>query len=211
MKILASLSDKYAVFSVSHHDFRKAPDGTMADGGAPGCQNYAGYTRSSGKMGYIDLPNVTFADLYNDYAFYNTSSGILRKYGVHLIEEVRVWPDNNSFAWKKENAIWKTHGKDGKGKGHYIRLLDAENSHLNAILDTVAHLTDNTREIIESILKDRGADYVSTLQKNLAELEKIPDAPLIKGTGPVSLEKAKKQVKELQKGGAQGYIGRTKK
>lgn len=157
MKLLAALSDKYAVFSVSHYDYLRADDGTMADGGQPGLQNYAGYTRASNKMGWIELPGVNFAELYNDY---NESLHKPRKYGIHKLSEVRILspeecPDTDSFEWKRENYLWGTNGVKGDKPTTYVRLVDCNTAHLNNILNNCHHIGEKTIKIIQSILEER--------------------------------------------------------
>ncbi len=157
MKLLATIGPKYAVFSVSHYDFRQAPDGTMADGGQPGLQNYAGYTRASHEMQWIELPDVTFAQLYNDYA---NSQKRKRRYGIHKLSSVRIlpkneWPDAHAFEWKMDNYLWGTHGKDGHSPLKYILLKDAKTPHLEAILTNCRYISHLTRRIINTVLAER--------------------------------------------------------
>ena len=155
MKLLAACNNEWAVFSVSHYDCRGA-HGLMADGGQPGCQNYAGYTRSSHQMQWIELPNVTFADLTHDY---NTNRGDDRKYGVHPLSEVRILskdeiPDTQTLAWRAENASWGTYGVHGDEPLKVILLREAETDHLNAILAS-QRISKETQEIITYILLNR--------------------------------------------------------
>lgn len=157
MKLLAAISNTHAVFSVSHHDCNVAPDGTMADGGQPGLQNYAGYTRASRGMKWIELPDVSFDKLYTDY----NNGGKNRKYGIHPLSEVRLLeeneiPDVDSFEWKKENFIWGTNGPNGDKPLKFILLADADTPHLKAILANCPHIAGKLSEkIILSILAER--------------------------------------------------------
>ncbi len=148
MKLLASIGNKYCVFSVGHHDYVKAPDGTMADGGQPGLPGDAGYRRSSGKMAWVELPGITFADLINDYELSEGS----RRYGVHELGEVSILsegeiPDFDSFEWKAENATWGSRGKNGKQKLKYSLIKDLEIDHLKNILLT-QRVSDGLEKII---------------------------------------------------------------
>ncbi len=159
MKLLASVSPQhqYAVFSVSHHDFRMAHN-LMADGGQPGLQNYAGYSRSNAPMRWIELPNVTFADLQNDYLNENAGK---RRYGVHTANEFRVLtteeePNVDSMEWKMENYVWGTRGVNGKKPLKYILLKDAETTHLRAILVNCPHVHNTeTEKVVLAILASR--------------------------------------------------------
>lgn len=155
MKLLATISEKYAVVSASHHDCRVAPDGAMADGGVPGTNAYAGYTRHSHKAMWIELPGVTMADLINDYSFNKK-----RKYGIHPIKKVRILPeeeipDTDSFEWKVENYVWGSCGKHGNEPLRYILLKDAETAHLRAILATQSQISAESKKVIKAILKTR--------------------------------------------------------
>lgn len=134
MKLLATVNETHAVFSVGHHDFRMA-NGLMADGGQPGLQDWAGYTRASHPQRWIELPNVTFAELYTDYACSQK-----RLYGIHTFHQVRLLeekeiPDTCSFEWQLENMVWGTRGPKGNQPLRYILLKDASTDHLKAILD----------------------------------------------------------------------------
>lgn len=160
MKLLAAINDEWAVWSCSHYDYRAAHD-LMMDGGQPHCPNYAGYNRSYGPLTWIEVPGVTFADLYNDY----NKSGQRdneepRKYGIAKRADIRVLeqdeiPVLNSNEIIVENFIWGTRGKDGKQPFKYILLKDAETSHLEAILDNCHHIGTDTVNVIEYILKSR--------------------------------------------------------
>lgn len=155
MKLQACLSKEYAVFSVGHHDCRVAPDGTMADGGQAGLQDYAGYQRATRPMQWIELPGVTWAELVNDY---HRPEGIKRKYGVHKIEEVRILPDSEipdikDIDWKALNFVWGTMGKNGNEPFRYIHLAQANDDHLKAIIHTQPQISADTRKIIRYILK----------------------------------------------------------
>lgn len=154
MKLLAVTNGKSVVFSVGHYDCRGA-EGLMADGGQPGCTDYAGYTRFSHKPVWIELPGVNFATLYADY---QTISNV-RAYGYHNIDEVRLLsdaevPDVHSIERKIEGAVWGTYGKDGKGPLRWIMLKDAETDHLEAILKT-QRVTGTIGAVITELLKRR--------------------------------------------------------
>lgn len=158
MKLLASISKNYATISASHHDCNVAPDGTLADGGQPNLQGDSGYFRSSGKIAWIELPNMDFAELMNDY---KNNRGDSRKYGIHKIEEVRILderevPDVDSFDWKLDNWLWGTRGKSGKDPFRYILLKNAGTKHLLNILGDFPKLKGElTGQIIKEILCSR--------------------------------------------------------
>jgi len=165
MKLLAVTNNTHCLFSVGHYDFNTFED-LMVDGGQPGCPNYAGYNRFSGETVWIDLPNVDFAELYNDYYFLQRKN--TRKYGLHKLEEVRIlseeeYPDTSSFEWEVENAVWGTRGKDGDQPLSYILLKDADTEHLQNILSYKVTPDKQTKQdryvkIIEHILKERSPD-----------------------------------------------------
>lgn len=155
MKLLADVNNTHAVFSVSHYDYRSTT-GLCADGGQPGLQNYAGYGRYTKEPVWIELPNVTFADLVNDYQF-NTRN---RQYGIHPIGEVRILdkseiPNTDSFEWQVENACWGTNGPKGDRPTKYVLLKDCESDHLKAIIANCPHARGMTFHIIERILQQR--------------------------------------------------------
>ena len=52
--------------------------------------------------------------------------------------------------------MWGTYGKSGKGPRRQKMLEELETDHLIAILTTQAHIGEEYRKIIKSILKDRG-------------------------------------------------------
>jgi hypothetical protein len=170
MKLLAVKNNTHCLFSVGHYDFNTF-ENLMVDGGQAGCPDYSGYNRFSGETVWIDLPDVDFADLYNDYHF-NTRNDT-RKYGLHKLEEVRIlsedeYPDTNSFKWEVENAIWGTRGKDRDQPLTYILLKDADTEHLQNILSYKVTLDKQTKQdkyvkIIEHILKERSHDRVKSI------------------------------------------------
>lgn len=152
MKIPAVRNKTHVVFSVGHYDFRTFED-LMADGGIPNLHNYAGYRRLSGKPCWIEIPDVSMADLLNDYMTIRND----RKYGLHKIEDVHIleeseFPDINSFEWIVDNAVWKTYGKDGKSPGKYILLKDASTEHLIKIMELLAARQDVAE--IECVIMD---------------------------------------------------------
>lgn len=157
MKLLAAINDTHVVFSVSHYDCR-GRHGLMADGGQPGLQNYAGYTRFSHMPTWIELPGVDFAQLTNDY---NRSLHRKRRYGVHKLSSVRILskgeiPDTDSFEWQLENAVWGTNGPNGDKPLNFVLLTKASTDHLQAILDTCGHIYKTpTEKIIKAILEAR--------------------------------------------------------
>lgn len=166
MKLLAATSKEYAVFSVSHYDCRVAPDGTMMDGGQPGLPAYAGYNRSSGKLQWIEVANVDFAKIYNDYCK-NYLHQDKRKYGVHKISKVRILtddetPDTGSLDWRVENTVWGTNGKQGNLPTRYILLKNATDDHLQAIVDNYGYRLQGsvTLEVIEEIQRRRKNEKV---------------------------------------------------
>ncbi len=154
MKLLAVTNGKKVVFSVGHYDCR-AVDGLMADGGQPGCTDYAGYTRFSHKPIWIELPGVNFGTLFGDY-----QAGKDRAYGIHDISEVRILPedeipDTESREWKIENTIWGTRGPKGDQPLKWILLKDADTDHLKAILKNCSYAAEDIKDAAIEILERR--------------------------------------------------------
>jgi hypothetical protein len=171
MKLLAVKNKTHCLFSVGHYDFNTF-ENLMVDGGQPGCLNYAGYNRFCGETVWIDLPNVDFADLYNDYKF--SQHNDTRKYGLHKLEEVRIltedeYPNTNLFEWEVDNAVWGTKGKDGNQPLTYILLKNADTDHLQNILSYKVTSDKQSKQdryvkIIEHILKERSPDRKMKMQ-----------------------------------------------
>jgi hypothetical protein len=153
MKLLGRKNEKFVVASIAHYDCRFSDD-LMMDGGQPHCSDYSGYNRFGGKGDrvWFEVPQ-NFADLYNDYQFNSTRSGVLRKYGVWKVEDVRIInddeiPDLGSDEVIFENIVWGTRGKDGKQPLKYVLLKDCDKEHLKAILEN-----QNVGETMEKALK----------------------------------------------------------
>jgi len=162
MKLLASIGPEYIVFSVHQHDYLLAPDGTMADGGQPGLQFYAGYSRHSygSRRGWVELPGGTFADLVNDYNCSSCLEG--RKYGIHRVGELRELeqheaPRIESLFWRVSNAVWGSRGKDGQAPLRYLNISEMEDSHLSAVLENCSHIKGQfIEQAIKYVLHLRG-------------------------------------------------------
>lgn len=120
----------------------------MVDGGVPGTMQYAGYSRSNGKMVWAEVPQ-NYAELYSDYAN-PPSEG--RRFGIWDIKDVVFTdrPDFDSINWKLETTLWGTRGKEGSSELAYVLLKDCEKEHLEKILD----LTDSkqVKQVINHIL-----------------------------------------------------------
>jgi len=58
----------------------------------------------------------------------------------------------------KNAACWGTMGKDGQGPLRFVKLVDCETDHLQAIIKTEIHISWDYLLIIKSILKDRGIE-----------------------------------------------------
>ena len=156
MKLLGVKNKTHFVASIGHHDYIKYAD-LMADGGQVGCHDYAGYSRFSGERCYAEVPK-TFGELFTDY---QQNPAREREYGIWNLKDIKIltkkeYPDVECFAWKIENAVWGTRGKDGKNPLKYIHLIYAETDHLQAILNTQNKIQTETRDIILTILAERG-------------------------------------------------------
>lgn len=153
MKILAIQVGNQWLYSRARHDFRSL-DGYSVDSG-PGIERilYPNGVECP-KPQWIEVKDVNYADLYNDWNWRQD------KYGIHPFNEVTIleekdYPDTDSFEWKVETAIWKTWGKDGTGPGRMIMLKNVETEHLKKILETQNHISGETKRIIKHILKER--------------------------------------------------------
>jgi len=147
MKVIGAANNKWFIASAGWHDCVSF-DGMMRDGGIPGTDQYAGYTRGSGKSCWAEIP-ITFADFYNDYL-----SGGERKYGVWKIEDVRILsqdeiPNIESEEWILKNALWGTRGVNGEQPLKYIHLWDAEEDHLIKIRDEYPKMEEKVNRILE--------------------------------------------------------------
>lgn len=150
MKIQALKVDNYYLYSRCRHDFRSFL-GFSVDGG-PGVERVLFNGPAPIRIHWIEIPDITYADLYNDWNFKED------KYGIHEVKDVKVLdyePDIKSIAWKAENQIWITNGKDGNEQSRAICLNRAETSHLEAILENCPHISNELRQIINHILKSR--------------------------------------------------------
>lgn len=160
MKLLAAKNNTHCVFSVGHHDYRSF-ENLMADGGQPDLHDYGRYNRFSGKVCWIDLPEVSFGELYNDYQQNGPHSSTPRKYGIHKLSEVRIleeseYPDTKSFEWQRDNAIWGTRGKNGDEPLRYVNLVNCDTEHLKNIKMYMTGNSDDTiSKYITSILIER--------------------------------------------------------
>ena len=185
MKLSGVKNETHFIFSVGHYDCR-AFDILLADGGQPGLHDFAGYQRFSGEPAWADLPNVTFADLFNDYRNYPRTP---RKYGIHALSEVKILsdsdcPDTESFFWRRNNAIWGSRGKSGIEPLKYILLTSGATDHLINILKYNVDL-DKKVEInayIYSILIERGW-AISDLDEVLETEARIKVKRFLSGAG----------------------------
>jgi hypothetical protein len=141
---------KIIVASLSHHHY-VSKDGLMMDGGQCLTNHYAGYSRYSmeGEPVWFEVPD-TFEELYNAW---NT-----RKLdGIWNVEDVRIIPkeeyDNiDIFQEKVNNFLWGTNGKNGDEPFRRVLLKNCSKDHLKAILENVAHIQEETKEVIEYLL-----------------------------------------------------------
>lgn len=153
MKIEAIEVDGHALFSRARHDFRSFGDYSVDAGIGVGRCLYPNADHRPNRI-WIELKGVTAADIYNDWNWRGD------KYGIHKLEDVKILsedeiPDVNSIDYKNENRFWVSYGKDGKGKATAKLIKDLETDHLQAILDTQWHISDETREYIKGILAER--------------------------------------------------------
>ena len=147
--LLGVCNSKYFIASIeAHHYVVKGK--LMADGGQPDTPLYAGYTRfGNGKTLWAQVPE-TYAELVTDY-----KAG--KKIGIWELKNIKktVEPDTTTQAWYREHTIWGTRGKNGDQPLKYIRLDMADTDHLEAILATQPQISQVTRRLIETVLKER--------------------------------------------------------
>ena len=137
------------IYSRARHDFIKTTDNQgFIDGGTD-------YCRHSGVKLIVIESEVSPAVLQDDWDFARDIYGRLNIKDATIVSKEN-YEDRESFEYEKKYATWGTYGRDGKGPRKTIMLVDAESSHLRAILDTQNHISSETRLVIESILKDRG-------------------------------------------------------
>lgn len=89
-----------------------------------------------------------FVDGGNDYQRYGYPNGKQNNVENLLIH------DTDDFHIIKRKMIWGTYGKDGKQPLRFIRLIDANTEHLEAILKIIL-VSELRKEIIKSIIFDR--------------------------------------------------------
>jgi len=147
------------IYSRARHDFRNTSDSKgYVDGGND-------YFRGSGvKLIVIEL-NVSPSELYEDWNNGTNKYGFATKYAksgmiIEAPEFIRIVPekeleDKKSFEYKKKYFTWGTYGVNGDQPRKVKMLTELDTDHLQAILDTQSHISPETRQIIESILKDR--------------------------------------------------------
>lgn len=77
--------------------------------------------------------------------------------------------DLDDFDTLKKKTIWGTHGKDGKQPLRYIKLINAETDHLEALLKQI-YIYELKRKIIISIINDRS---IITRRNKILKILKI--------------------------------------
>ena len=138
------------IYSRAHHDYITTSDGTgFVDGGQAGH-----YIRHGGVKIIAIESDVDYGVLYDDW------NNRTDKYGRTNISEAKIIPkeellDRTSFEFKKQSLTWGTYGKNGDQPRRTICLVNADTDHLQAILSTQRHISEESIEIIQSILKDR--------------------------------------------------------
>ena len=163
-------NDTHVLASVAHYDYRSVGEDDqymMVDGGQPGTNDYAGYSRKSGKNCVFEVPQ-SFDELYNDWNVINN-----RKYGLWKIEDVRILNEEEAKEfWDKnigedrendhylyENIIWGTRGKNGDEPLTYKLLKDLEIDHLCAIKDTQSISNQMRKAILYWLSEKSGINY----------------------------------------------------
>lgn len=196
MKLEAIRNDTHVIFSVCDHDYVSVGEddqSIMLDGGSILYPNFAGYTRyrfakNWPKKVLIELPDVKYSDLYNDW---NQSLKNPRKYGIHKVEDVHIYSEKeyNDFIdsrvwetleWKAQHAIWGTNGINGDQPTKYINLIDATGNHLTNILLLLKSRWERGRispdkdwnliEIIEYILQQKKDANQNSFQETLNKM-----------------------------------------
>lgn len=156
------------LISRSRHDFHASSDGlNKIDGGQDYFRQVWDSTATKPLTQVIVEYNVSPASLHNDWNYSYDKYGIIKPIqtltgnnhvyppGVKILWDTNEHEDRQSLSFKRKMAIWGTYGRDGKGPRVQIQLEDAETDHLEAILLTQTHINQETRAIIEDILKDR--------------------------------------------------------
>lgn len=162
MKLLGRTNGKQVIASISHYDYVSVGEGDdyiSADGGQILTNHHAGHTKGWGRVVWFEV-SQNFAELFNDYQFRSTASGVLRKYGIWNIEDVKIldeseYPDIESIEEKSKCFCWGTNGADGKEKLKYVLLKDCDLDHLQNILKNVSHVHPETKEVIEYLIAEK--------------------------------------------------------
>lgn len=95
-------------------------------------------------------PNGTMTDGGNEYHRYGGAD-------MNKVEHYTIYK-GESFEDIKKKLLWGTYGKDGDQPLKYVRLIDCETEHLQAIIKDVAKINPLHRGVILSILIERGED-----------------------------------------------------
>lgn len=174
MKLFGVANANYFIASLDAHHFVSM--GTLyVDGGQPGTNTYAGYSKTSQHVICAEVPQ-SYPEIITNYNGKNTAElkhGVWKREDVTLIAESE-WPDTNSWDWKLQTTVWGTYGKSGKDKLKFILLNETTTEHLYAILDlTKFKLVGHELPIVKTItyiLKTRNtiqADSSPTIDTNV--------------------------------------------
>ncbi len=146
------------IYSRARHDYVQTTDGQgFMDGG-----QLSSYYRYGGvKIIVIEL-DISFEVAHDDWNNRTDKYGRIssKEAGNVKILPKKEWLDRGSFEFKKF-TLWGTYGPNGDQPKKTKCLVDCDTDHLVAILTTQTHIGTETREIIQSILKDRGENIPS--------------------------------------------------
>lgn len=148
-----NLNTDEVIYSRAHHDYVTDSENNSIDGGQLGPYVRGTLPNDMFKHIIIEL-DVDYGTLYDDWNYRYD------KYGKTTIDKVKVvdkkdYEDRDSFEFKKKSLTWGTYGKDGKGPRKTICLINAETDHLEAILRTQTHISQEYQKVIKAILLDR--------------------------------------------------------
>lgn len=138
MKLEGVYTANYFIASADPFDSIRAED-CFHTGGQPSCE--LGIKKLwTGDLVWCEVPNIAFEEFYTDF-FRNKLYGETRKYGIwNKLQVIELFgdqiPDVTSEEWELDTAVWGTCGKSGEDPLMFIKIKNAETSHLQAILHT---------------------------------------------------------------------------
>jgi hypothetical protein len=158
MKIYGMIVKDKFVYSRARHDFRTY-EGYSIDGGQP-CSASCVRTLYKEKppiMTWVEVKNLTLADLINDWNMKKDKLGICDLKDVRILSK-EDWPDTDSLQWEEENMVWGHYilpNSIESGYYEYKMMWRLSTPHLKAILKTQKQISEECENYIKKLLKLR--------------------------------------------------------